>query len=111
MLTVKGMPHLSKLASCWVKVANSCNLGLRLRWRSSRNTTGISEEAGLPLPLLPARSLAAAAAVAAFEPSTATGNNPNFSICDRAAARSGTSKTPCTTSPLRRRALYANCGI
>ena len=37
--------------------------------------------------------------------STAMGNNPSRSICNKAAPRSATSRTPVTTSPERRRAL------
>ena len=41
----------------------------------------------------------------AFAASIATGNRPSRSICTSAAGRSATSNTPCTSSPLRRRAL------
>src|SRR6266446_3955622 len=67
-----GMPHLSRFASCWVKVASSCSLGLR--WRFFRRTAGRSANLGFSA----ATSLAAA--VAPREPSTMTGNNPSRSI-------------------------------
>src|SRR5205085_4236587 len=55
------------------------------------------------------RSLSTAAPPLAA--STATGNSPNRSIWINAAERSATSIIPSTTSPVRRRALYENCGI
>ena len=38
--TVRGMPECKRLESCWVKVASSCSLGLRLRCSNSRNAGG-----------------------------------------------------------------------
>ena len=104
--TVSGMPDLSRLANCWVKVANSWSFGLRFRCRDRelpgaalRALAGFAPRLGPP---------SAAPPLAA---STATGKSPNRSICTSAAERSATSSTPCTTSPDRRRALYENCGI
>ena len=101
-----GIPACSKFASCWVKVASSCIFGLRGCSKWARNVGGkntvkstfacarFSLTTGPPL-----------------EASTATGKSPSRSTCARAAARSATSRTPSTNSPLRRRARYENCGI
>ena len=107
--TVSGMPHLSRFASCVVKVASSCKFGLR--WRRLRNIAGMLLVPAPP-PMRPPRAALAVffsafstADTPAFEASTMTGNKPSRSIWLSAAARSATSRTPCTTSPVRRRAL------
>jgi len=38
--TVSGMPDLSRLANCWVKVASSCKRGLRFCCNCARTAGG-----------------------------------------------------------------------
>ena len=101
--TVSGMPEFSRLANCWVKVASSWSLGLRLRCRTARTDGGSKvvrsrfSDGGC--------SAAAAAATLPLEASTMMGKSPSLSICTSAAERSWASRTACTVSPVRRRAL------
>jgi hypothetical protein len=106
--TVSGIPLFNRFASCCVKVANSWSFGFFFLVNHSRNAGGnasVREAFGAPF----ARSLRSArSALATSAPraaSIATGSNPSLSICINAAERSATSTTPCTISPVRRRAL------
>ena len=100
--TVSGMPELSRLANCCVKVASSWSLGLRF-WDIAARKVGGSRARQSVL-----RRLGRSPAAATRRPlaaSTATGKSPSRSICSKAAERSAPSRTPSTTSPVRRRAL------
>ena len=98
--TVSGMPDFSRFASCVVNVASSCSLGLRFCCSCARNAGGRSESKST---FCPARFSPVAAPALAV--STAMGKSPSRWICAKAAGRSVTSRTPSTSSPLRRRAL------
>ena len=88
--TASGMPELSRLASCWVKVASSCNFGLRLRsskLRDARRQT--VHQDGHAAPVWTVRRRRRTAAAPALAASTAIGKSPSRSICASAAGRSG----------------------
>ena len=75
--TVSGMPELSRLANCWVKVASSWSLGRRLRFNNARSAGG-NASADTDRVLRSVRS--ALTAPATLAASTATGKSPSRSM-------------------------------